>query len=144
MTPQPNGQLVETIIHNFAGCSPTECPDGFYPFGGLVFDSSGNLYGSTMFGGAAGQGCNPPDSNLHEGCGVVFKLSPSGQNWTYSIVYRFPGGGRGGLPTDDHLAIANGDVFGTTFAQGDVGNTSICPPAEPDISGCGVVFEITP
>lgn len=144
MTPSPDGQLSETVIHEFAACTATECPDGLYPFGGLVFDSSGNLYGTTMYGGAAGQACNPPDSDLHEGCGVVFKLSPRGQNWVYSIVYRFPGGSNGGLLTDDHLAVANGDVFGTTFVGGDVNSNSICPQEVLDLSGCGVVFEITP
>jgi len=146
MTPSSDGMLSETVIHQFEGCTATECPDGFYPFGGLVFDSSGNLYGSTMYGGASGTACNPPDSELREGCGIVFKLSPAGgQKWDYSIVYRFPGAASGGLLTNDHLAItSSGDIVGTTFVEGDVGSNSICPQEVLGLGGCGVVFELTP
>jgi len=148
MTPQAGGQLSETLIHEFTTCTQSECPDGIEPFGGLVFDGAGNLYGTTMFGGGAGgQYCNG-DSDFREGCGTVFRLTP-GQNrtWDYSVVFSFPGladGSDGAILTDDHLAVdANGNIFGTTFSGGDTGQNSICPPALPGMVGCGVVFEIT-
>ncbi len=46
--------------------------DGSFPSGGLIFDSSGNLYGTTQDGGGS-QACN----NSSDGCGTVFELSPS-------------------------------------------------------------------
>ena len=49
----------ETILHSF----PASLTDGAGPFGGLVRDAAGNLYGTTQGGGASGQG-------------VVFKLTP--------------------------------------------------------------------
>ena len=55
--------------------------DGAGPLAGLIADSSGNLYGTTVFGGASGQ------------CGVVFKLSPGG---TETVLYSFTGRQRRG------------------------------------------------
>jgi uncharacterized repeat protein (TIGR03803 family) len=49
----------ETVLHSFAGY-PT---DGSYPFAGLVRDAAGNLYGTTLGGGASG-------------LGTVFKIAP--------------------------------------------------------------------
>jgi uncharacterized repeat protein (TIGR03803 family) len=145
MTPQTDGHLTQTIIHEFAGCTATECPDGLNPFGGLIFDASGNLYGTTTYGGAAGTTCNAPDSNVRVGCGIIFKLTPaSHDSWKYSIVHRFPGGADGAFPTDDHLAVdSKGNVFGTTFVEGDV-NDSMCPQVVLGLAGCGIVFEVTP
>jgi uncharacterized repeat protein (TIGR03803 family) len=145
MTPQPGGQLSETVIHEFAECTATECPDGFGPFGGLLFDTPGNLYGTTTLGGGASSVCDQ-DSTIKVGCGVVFKLTPGPDgSWKYSIVYRFPGDANGGYPTDDHLAVdLSGNIFGTTFVEGDVNNNSICPQEVFGLGGCGVVFEVTP
>ena len=53
----------ETVLFNFTGGA-----DGKFPFGGLVRDSKGNLYGTTSQGGSAG--C------FGSGCGTVFKLTP--------------------------------------------------------------------
>jgi uncharacterized repeat protein (TIGR03803 family) len=52
----------ETVLYNFSGGA-----DGAFPYGGLIRDSAGNLYGTTTSGGSA------PSFN---GCGVVFKLKP--------------------------------------------------------------------
>jgi uncharacterized repeat protein (TIGR03803 family) len=52
-----------TILLNFNG------KNGIFPYGGLVFDAQGNLYGTTYYGG------NLSDCN-YQGCGVVFKLTP--------------------------------------------------------------------
>jgi uncharacterized repeat protein (TIGR03803 family) len=145
MTPQAGGQLTESLLHEFAGCTATECPDGLAPFGGLVFDAVGNLYGTTTLGGAASTVCDQ-GSTFKVGCGVVFKLTPDPNGaWEYSIVYRFPGDANGGYPTDDHVAVdLSGNIFGTTFVEGDVNNNSICPQEVFGLGGCGVVFELTP
>ena len=53
----------ETVLHAFAGGAK----DGEVPYGGLVRDSAGNLYGTTVSGG---------EGPCNQGCGVVFKLTP--------------------------------------------------------------------
>ena len=83
----------ESTIHSFAGGT-----DGADPMSGLIFDGSGNLYGTTEFGGGAG-GCTAG------GCGTVFQLTPSGSGWNANVIYNFPGGYNiplGGLIFDSH------------------------------------------
>jgi hypothetical protein len=59
-------------------------------------------------------------------------------------VYAFPGAADGAFLTDDHLAVdSKGNIFGTTFDGGNP-KPDICPQAVLGLSGCGVVFEITP
>jgi hypothetical protein len=127
LTPQPDGTVVETIIHAFAVCGAV-CLDGANPENGITIDASGNLYGTTDLGGGGGS---------PTGDGTVFELTPeSDGTWKETILHRFTGKADGGFPLDDHVAIdAFGDVFGTTFNGGQIG---LCP------AGCGVVFEITP
>src|ERR1700690_3206891 len=62
-----NGKL--TILHSFTGGS-----DGAAPYGSLIMDKAGNLYGTTYVGGDLN--CNLQGET---GCGVVFKLDPSGK-----------------------------------------------------------------
>jgi hypothetical protein len=145
-TPQAGGEPVETLIHEFAPCNDTSCPDGLSPFGGLTIDAAGNLYGTTVQGGGAGTFCNPSNSNLEVGCGVLFKLAPAGGGaWNYSILYAFPGSTQGAYLTDDSPYVdSSGNVFGTTFTGGDVGENSACPMEVFDEPGCGVVFRIKP
>ena len=60
--------------------------DGANPYGGaLIFDQAGNLYGTTFNGGTGG---------CPNGCGVVFKLTPSGGGWTETVLYNFASGQR--------------------------------------------------
>jgi len=59
------------VLHEFKG------KDGEYPYGDLIFDTTGNLYGTTYFGGA-------------NNGGTVFKLIPHvGGSWTESVLYSF-------------------------------------------------------
>jgi|HubBroStandDraft_5_1064220.scaffolds.fasta_scaffold17358_2 uncharacterized repeat protein (TIGR03803 family) len=62
------------VIHSF--CQKKGCSDGDEPAAPLIIDQNGNLYGTTPFGG---------DNDS----GVVFKLSPSGSRWTYTVLHRF-------------------------------------------------------
>jgi uncharacterized repeat protein (TIGR03803 family) len=77
LSPNQDGSRTESILFNFLGDSET----GAFP-GGLIFDASGNLYGTTGTGG--------PCDDL--GCGTVFKLTPNQDGtWTHTVLFDFPG-----------------------------------------------------
>jgi uncharacterized repeat protein (TIGR03803 family) len=63
---QSNGVWTMTTLHDFTGA-----PDGGKPFGQLVMDSAGNLYGTTEYGGSSVGDCF---QGL--GCGVIFEITP--------------------------------------------------------------------
>lgn len=123
-TPNLDGTYSETVLHNFTGGS-----DGQYPFGDLIADAAGNLYGTTFYGG--GSGCNGL------GCGTVFELTPN-LDGTYSetVLHNFTGGSDGAAPTAGLLADAEGNLYGTTSEGG--GRNRDC------LTGCGTVFKLTP
>jgi uncharacterized repeat protein (TIGR03803 family) len=141
VTPQPGGGVKESIIHTFARCNATVCPDGVSPFNGLTIDANGVLYGTVFLGGGATNQCGAPPAF---GCGVVYKLTPNAKGkFTETILYRFQGFADGAKPEDDRLVIdASGNIFGTATEGG---NSIACPSnGEFDPGGCGVVFEVTP
>ncbi len=77
LTPS-NGGWQESVLYAFQGGS-----DGWSPSGSLVFDASGNLYGTTPYGGNY-------TVCIDEGCGTVFELSPKGDGtWTETVLYSF-------------------------------------------------------
>jgi uncharacterized repeat protein (TIGR03803 family) len=99
----------ETVLYTFQGGS-----DGGNPNGNLIFDSSGNLYGVTEFGG--GGSCS---TNGGTGCGTVFELSPNGSGgWTETILYSFQGGNDGAQPSAGLIFDQVGNLYGTTLAGG--------------------------
>jgi len=104
----------ETIIHSFTG--PPN--DGSTPYlGKLIFDSSGNMYGTTYEGGTHSEG-------------NVYEFSPqSGGGWTESILYNFDDGTDGGYPVAGVIESA-GALYGTNF----VGGTG----------SQGVLYQLTP
>jgi uncharacterized repeat protein (TIGR03803 family) len=105
----------ETVLHSFAGNS-----DGASPFmfeTALTLDGFGNVYGSTMQGGAAN-------------AGIVFRLVPQAPDvWTEEILYAFKGGSDGSQPATGVILDKTGNVYGTTW----LGGTHI---------GSGTVFEL--
>jgi len=115
LTSGAGGQWTETVLHAFAGGSS----DGQESdLAGLIFDGSGNLYGTTALGGTAD-------------AGTVFELTPSGGgSWTSTILYSFLGGRDGRNPSAG-LVFVGGNLFGTTYA----GGTS-CE--------CGTAFKLSP
>jgi len=114
LSPGPNG-WTETVIYNFTGGS-----DGATPMGGVVFDASGNLYGTAHSNG--------------NGSGTVFELTPSGGIWTLSVLHSFVG-----YPTDGELPSAGltltpaGNLVGVTQFGGKYWG-----------GVCGTVFQLTP
>lgn len=110
-SPSPNYDFFTwhlTVLHTFTG------PDGNTPFGSLVADASGNLYGTTFQGGAFN-------------CGTVYEIAP---NSTETILYSFACGNDGAYPLAGLILDASGNLYGTTSAGGP--------------SGAGVVFKIQP
>ena len=119
-SPSAQGQTF-TVLHSFAGY-PT---DGSIPFAGLLMDASGNLYGTTVYGGSN----NTCQGDSSTGCGTVFKLDTKG---TETVLHNFSGPD-GANPISIPIMDANGDLYGTTTAGGGSG----CG------IGCGVVFKLS-
>ncbi len=102
----------KTILHSFQ-----LDVDGANPFGGLVSDSSGNLYGSTTADGVAGGG-------------TIFELSPAGDTWTFKLLYNFSGVEHSNCGPFANLTLdAAGNLYGTTRCDG--------------ANGLGNVFKLT-
>jgi hypothetical protein len=103
----------ENVLHDFSGSG-----DGAHPYGGLVFDSAGNLYGTTQGGG--------------QGHGVVFTLTPAilGGNWSESTVDFKSNGTAGDNPLGDLTVDSSGVIYGTTVQGG--------------YPGLGTVFSLAP
>jgi uncharacterized repeat protein (TIGR03803 family) len=130
--PQTKGdKWTYTILYSFKGGK-----DGYLPFGDLVFDSAGNLYGATYFGGGKGTTCNP----YYQYCGTVFKLSPpktKGGRWTEKVLHSFAGGTDGANPNGGLILDSKGAVYGATFIGG-----YNCPHNSGE--GCGTIFKLRP
>jgi uncharacterized repeat protein (TIGR03803 family) len=125
LTPPLPGQTAwtEQVLWSFAGGS-----DGANPYGTLIADGGGALYGTTEFGGKVTTFCK-------EGCGTVFKLTPPapGQtSWTKTTVWKFSGND-GYYPYAGVIAGSDGTLYGTTvynmLGYGTV--YSLKPPALP-------------
>lgn len=117
LSPASGGDWTYTVLHNFAGGS-----DGSFPQGGLIFDSTGNLYGATAYG--------DPEDN-----GTVFELSPSsGGAWTVKILHNFEAAGDGYNPNGTLAFNSAGALFGTTLG----GGTGTCSQT----GACGIVYEL--
>ena len=96
------GKFQEIVLYSFTGGS-----DGKNPYGGVIFDGAGNLYGTTVSGGSGGL-CSG------DGCGVVFELNNSGGNWTETVLYNFTGGNDGSGPGGGVVFDKSGNLYGTT------------------------------
>ena len=124
LTPSPSGAWKKTVLHFFR-TGPT---DGANPDATLVFDSQGNLYGTSNGGGNTG--C------YFLGCGTVFELKPApGGGWSYQVIYFFGVAPDGFGPVGALVFDKQGHLFGTTV----VGGGTSCPDY-----GCGTLFELTP
>jgi uncharacterized repeat protein (TIGR03803 family) len=115
------GGWTEKVLHAFTGGADGAYPGYAYPgsgspYGARVTLHSGNLYGTTSFGG------NQPGFS---GDGVVFKLSPSGGTWTERVLHTFTSSPDGKLPLGGVIFDPNGNLYGTTFNGGAKGNDGI-------------------
>ncbi len=97
------GKWTESLIHSFGGYPD----DGSYPYysTGLIFDASGNLYGTTYQGGASNYGS-------------VFQLKLAKGKWTESVLYSFTGVSTGYNPIGGLVVGEGGYFYGTTYYGG--------------------------
>jgi uncharacterized repeat protein (TIGR03803 family) len=131
LSAQLDGSWQLTTLYSFLGGV-----GGTSPYGGLVMDSAGNLYGTTEYGGKGTiQGQRPT------GYGIVFELSPGANGvWTEKTLYEF-----GGYPSDGALSVASlifdsaGNLYGTTSE----GGSGSCATLDGTVIGCGMVFELS-
>ena len=115
LAPNPTGTWTEGVIYSFGSTRA----DGAHPGAGLVFDTAGDLYGTTETGDASDGG-------------TVFKLkhNPDG-TWTESVLHSFPADSQDGVNLYGGLVYdAAGNVYGTTGGGG--------------AYGYGLVFKLEP
>ena len=107
LTPRGVGEWDFRTIYSFKGQ-----PDGSFPYGALLFDSLGNIYGTTYYGGA---------NNI----GAVYKLFPRAiGEWKENLLYSFQGGADGNSPISNLVFGGAGNLFGTT-SEGGLGSGTI-------------------
>jgi uncharacterized repeat protein (TIGR03803 family) len=115
LRPQP--RACSSIVCPWTNTVIQELPAGSNPQGSLVFDSAGNLYGTTPGGGTHDHGS-------------VFELTFSAGTWTETVIHTFAGFGDGGDPGDAGVTLDSaGNLYGTTYDGG--------------TNGWGTVFELT-
>ena len=117
LTPS-GGRFTESVLFSFDYFTT-----GKNPYGGVVVDSKGNLYGTTVAGGFGGI-CSG------DGCGVVYMLSNAGGTWNETVMYSFTGGDDGFGPGGALVSDGNGNFYGTTPDGG--------------ANAVGVVYQISP
>jgi uncharacterized repeat protein (TIGR03803 family) len=98
------GKGKEIVLHSFTGGA-----DGANPDSSLVMDAAGNLYGTTIAGGASG-------------AGTVFRIAPKGRE---TVLYSFTGRADGAKPEAALTMDAAGNLYGTTTAGGSSGNGTV-------------------
>ncbi len=115
LSPKAGGGWTETLLHRF----DPNGSDGVFPYGGLIFDASGNLYGTTYVGGTFDHG-------------TVYELTPKAAGgWAEKILHSFNSNGKDGERPEDSLIFdASGNLYGTTASGG--------------LYGGGTVFELLP
>jgi len=114
LSPTAGRRWTFTTLYAFNGT-----PDAGFPYGGLVFDAAGNLYGTTYYAGS-------------QDLGAVYELSPSAHGWTETVLHSFVGGTDGSGPISTLVFDAAGSMYGTTSEGGDPG------------CGCGTIFRLRP
>lgn len=111
---------VETVLHSFGAGG-----DGVTPQSALSLDANGNLYGTTLAGGANGRG-------------TVFQATPpatSGAAWGWKVLYRFAGGADGAQPSGGVALDTAGNLYGVARSGGANGGGTAFRLARPAQAG---------
>ena len=121
LAPGKGGTWSEKVLHNFDFTGG----DGYYPYGSLIVDAGGSLYGTTEWGGAYNYG-------------TVFQLTPGAKGkWTEKKLHNFNNNGKDGYaPLSGLMFDPAGNLYGTTTMGGSSGTG--CGG-----HGCGIVFQLT-
>src|SRR5262249_51054752 len=107
LTPKSDGSWEEGVLYSFHGA------DGRGPVAAVVFDQSGNLYGTTLFGG---------DYDF----GTAFRLSPNADgSWSESVLHSFNQAGQDGGQPSEMTFDADGNLYGTTIVGGVYGKGTV-------------------
>jgi uncharacterized repeat protein (TIGR03803 family) len=126
---RPAGGL--TSLYSF--CTRGDCADGIHPVAPLVRAIDGSLYGTTSAGGGNCLG----DLRIENGCGTIFKITPTG---TLTTLYTFcskTGCADGANPSAGLVQASDGNFYGTTYHGGAGANCA-------SFGGCGTAFKFTP
>lgn len=116
LSPDTAGGWNETVLYRF-----TDSSDGENPIG-LVFDKSGNLYGTTYYGGTG---------DCRNSCGTVYELSPNGSGgWIHTVLYNFQYSSDADYPDSPMIFDKAGNLYGTAQVGGSAQQ--------------GAVFELSP
>jgi uncharacterized repeat protein (TIGR03803 family) len=117
LAPVSGGGWTGASIFSFTGGN-----NGCHPLGGVVFDSVGNLYGTTQLCGA-------------DQVGTVFKLTPTVGQWKMSLIHTFTGASDGAEPLTGVVFDNAGNLWGTTFYGGLFGNGTVFRLTQPSGKG---------
>jgi hypothetical protein len=126
-----DGTWTKKVLYEFMGSD-----DGAYPQAGLIFDGTGNLYGTTEGGGAYVNNCAIGSvllPGLVPGCGLIFELMPNSDGtWTESVLYSFADNQDGAFPLCGLILDGAGNLYGTTVLGAGVNGLG------------GVAFKLSP
>jgi uncharacterized repeat protein (TIGR03803 family) len=125
-----------TTVYNF--CSQTHCTDGNAPVAGVTLGTDGNFYGITESGGTNNNAELCPYTYL-DGCGTVFKVTPTGALTTLYNFCSQTGCADGAAPYASLVQATDGNFYGTTNIGGSGFDYVSCGAI-----GCGTAFKITP
>jgi hypothetical protein len=118
----------QTVLYEFKDQN-----DGWNPDSEVIFDSAGNLYGVTAYGGTGDCGAGGS-----VGCGLVYKLTRSGSGWTKSTIHTFVAGSSdGAFPSGGLVFDKAGHLYGVTG----FGGSDAC--SNGSNIGCGVLYELS-
>lgn len=124
------------VLHDFPF---RDGKDGTGPRAGLVLDNAGNLYGTTVEGGAGPCPLSGAPSVVL-GCGVVFKIAPDG---AYAVLHTFVQS-EGAMSLAGLVLDSAGNLYGTTQSGGSSTAFNSCVHYGGFTTGDGVVFKLAP
>ena len=131
LSPSSDGGWSKATVYAFQ-----EDLNGGYPYGGVILDAEGNLYGTDSTGG------RPSDCQAFQGCGLAFALRPNGKGaWTESTLFAFGdskddfGTSTGAFPYGSLVFGPSGYLYGTASYGGRLNNGN---------NAYGVIFQLSP